>query len=39
MIRIGQLVLNKRKFPYQGTVNKLVNIALAIDLTIVKIIV
>ena len=38
MIKIDQLVLNKRKFPYRATVNKLFNICLNIFLTIGRII-
>ena len=39
MVRIGQLILNKRKFPYQARANKLYKICLKIDLTIVRLII
>ena len=39
MKRIGQLILNKRKFSYQATANKLYKICLKIDLTILRIII
>ena len=37
MIKISQLILYKRKFPYQATANKLYKICLKIDLTTVRI--